>query len=1057
MAKTLTRTSIAVTINGNDYSKYVMFPFKVSNLLDEQLDEASLTLVGVPEKNFKPLTDVTITLTNVLETQIYHMLVASDKSDEIPTGSGKYKHELYLIEQTKYLECFIVRSIGYLNPLEKSYDVVQAPYFANYTLSKGDWSPEYDAEFLTPQYITGNSLKITAPPLCRNYSLEDGICIVPNHTTSFLVRDSKDAKISLKKDGIVLQEYTTDWELVGNEIVYNSYQVVFEAVDFYVDSPGLYQIEYSNFFVTITFDGTQVNTGSLIYDIAVLENTPTRDKWNARTVIRRALIIAETLLQGEEPRFKLDGDIPYYDNNGNQIEFLGDFDTLADLETAYPSSNIGDLAWVVNATSYGSGLYRYSANGWELKGGGYPLIGQALELQKIETPEFQFTQSTLREVLQSVGKFIHAEPRLDGKLIIFDKLGSGELSSFSETDYASKGYQQAVDRYATNLYSTVDNFVNSINYANGVMVEPYSNGLKTVRTEDTYTKVTDDNIYISTQYPIRSIVKVECGLAEGFENQISVKGGFVDITSFVYESAEYKRLSSYNGAYPMSKAWAIYYTIGQKGINGLNFKPESALLKEFQKYAIVNILNAVTNNSQTETTEQQLAFRVTYEPIYSATAQQNKSYVGDIDKPASLVYNQGQNLVESHYYGENLKGAIARLGNVDKVLTYVKHGLVDAPKVGQILMDGNDEYYISAVASEIQPYYTKFSMSLSKDFNRYSDYVGVNSQKRMYEVSERQAFDSHITYKDYVVIGDIEVYKNGTIDDGLVKLRALNGIFSPNNNVNNGLNSLSLAELQGYDNGGNALQKVALPIQKSAIGNSALFTIKYQDNYSAGDNVVKVDNNYWQNGVAYSDYFGNIESLEMTLRKDGVSPSNYAEQSAIGNALPLYDFEDDENDQWISTKNVDKRLWIKKGSTEIPTIDYQIDFVTNRSDIIIGSALAKNLPLICGDLGAEHNAKLYLLKHRINKFDKVVAIDQSEDVEVPSFGMTITSGSQYGFFMVTANVTETYNAWAIVDGATNELLIGCNKTITKESDIFLNSKLHPLKIFVKHDIYKDKI
>jgi hypothetical protein len=56
-------------------------------------------------------------------------------------------------------------------------------------------------------------------------------------------------------------------------------------------------------------------------------------KWNARTVIRRALIIAETLLQGEEPRFKLDGDIPYYDN-GNQIEFLGDFDTLTDLQTA---------------------------------------------------------------------------------------------------------------------------------------------------------------------------------------------------------------------------------------------------------------------------------------------------------------------------------------------------------------------------------------------------------------------------------------------------------------------------------------------------------------------------------------------------------------------------------------------------------------------------------------------------------------------------------------------------------------------------------------------------
>lgn len=46
-------------------------------------------------------------------------------------------------------------------------------------------------------------------------------------------------------------------------------------------------------------------------------------KWNARTVIRRALIVAETLLQGEEPRFKLDGDIPYYDKMKNSKKRVG--------------------------------------------------------------------------------------------------------------------------------------------------------------------------------------------------------------------------------------------------------------------------------------------------------------------------------------------------------------------------------------------------------------------------------------------------------------------------------------------------------------------------------------------------------------------------------------------------------------------------------------------------------------------------------------------------------------------------------------------------------------
>ena len=154
MAKTLTRTSIAVTINGNDYSKHVMFPFKVSNLLDEQLDEASLTLIGIPEKNFKPLTDVIVTLTNGNKTQSYYMLVASDKSDEIPSGSGRYKHELYLIEQTKYLECFIVRSIGYLNPLQKEY--AQAPLVPSITKTQSQGSPPsapVKGTVIGPQYV----------------------------------------------------------------------------------------------------------------------------------------------------------------------------------------------------------------------------------------------------------------------------------------------------------------------------------------------------------------------------------------------------------------------------------------------------------------------------------------------------------------------------------------------------------------------------------------------------------------------------------------------------------------------------------------------------------------------------------------------------------------------------------------------------------------------------------------------------------------------------------------------------------------------------------------
>ena len=115
MAYTLSQTNITVTIDNKNYTPYVQFPFKTSNLLDEQLDEASLVLVGVPDKIFKPLTTVTVTVESGNNSKTYSMLVATDQADEIPSGECKYNHELYLIEQTKFLECFVSRSLGFLN------------------------------------------------------------------------------------------------------------------------------------------------------------------------------------------------------------------------------------------------------------------------------------------------------------------------------------------------------------------------------------------------------------------------------------------------------------------------------------------------------------------------------------------------------------------------------------------------------------------------------------------------------------------------------------------------------------------------------------------------------------------------------------------------------------------------------------------------------------------------------------------------------------------------------------------------------------------------------
>ncbi len=114
---------IILTINGKDYSNNVPFPFKWQELLDEQLDEGCFSLLQVEEKMFKPLTDVEVIITNENNETLKQIdfLVSNNKAEEIPSGSGKYNHEIYVIELTKWLEGFMCRTVGFTNSLGREY------------------------------------------------------------------------------------------------------------------------------------------------------------------------------------------------------------------------------------------------------------------------------------------------------------------------------------------------------------------------------------------------------------------------------------------------------------------------------------------------------------------------------------------------------------------------------------------------------------------------------------------------------------------------------------------------------------------------------------------------------------------------------------------------------------------------------------------------------------------------------------------------------------------------------------------------------------------------
>lgn len=108
---------ITVKIAGVDYTKYVVYPITLNSLLDERLDEGRMTLEQVPSSSIPECAAAEITMNG----ETLDFIVSGDVAVETPPGSGKYKHELSIIETTKLLEGVPVETLTFQNSRGRNY------------------------------------------------------------------------------------------------------------------------------------------------------------------------------------------------------------------------------------------------------------------------------------------------------------------------------------------------------------------------------------------------------------------------------------------------------------------------------------------------------------------------------------------------------------------------------------------------------------------------------------------------------------------------------------------------------------------------------------------------------------------------------------------------------------------------------------------------------------------------------------------------------------------------------------------------------------------------
>lgn len=400
-------------------------------------------------------------------------------------------------------------------------------------------------------------------------------------------------------------------------------------------------------------------------------------------------------------------------------------------------------------------------------------------------------------------------------------------------------------------------------------------------------------------------------------------------------------------------------------------------------------------------------------------------------------------MVESDRYGERLKGYIARLGNKQVVRTYNFAQFEDLPQCGQLMYVEDEYMYVSLINANLDQNKVKATILLTPQFNRLSEYVGLNSEYRLYDVSEKQAVERLVNYTEKCYISYRATSASSKVP--FIKSDAYYSIFQ------------TLGRRADYDAGEvptAALVQVsgtwfARTLDKRANGNSLVFEFAFDDNYGVGyqsiPNSVSNDAARIQRLVPYGNVYGEFDTMRVqfvpkafTNSADKMNSYPAINSEYLTDVYPLFDTSS------VGDNSVVYPFLIDKDNKEQINFTYQLNFISRVKSVVLGTAFFRNNDLLVdrsgltGEQRVALNPSIYLIKKRLNMLSKP-DLTGALKLTAPN-GLACVFQDNYannaGFktgLQITNTTNETYVGWCAVDDKTGELYIGDNYELKPNS------------------------
>ena len=375
-----------------------------------------------------------------------------------------------------------------------------------------------------------------------------------------------------------------------------------------------------------------------------------------------------------------------------------------------------------------------------------------------QAPQLTLGRGTMYQAISSTLKPLDLVPKVYSGLNLDVKYVNKLNNLINPTNYSNYSTSNSLEYYAGAVESEADNAITSEQLDEGICWFPSkttwvsfrSSAEGQVLSSDYYTIKLPNNIYKLLRVKAKVYHKAAYNMNEGYIEEE------LDLTDYIFERDKWNLLDvgdSLNPYAGKTKMNCAYYDYNGTSIDGFSENQKWLVLftKERIKFLIGCAYRDATGFAATaaenEIIIEKTLFRVSYIPFTKILV---KSYKDSQLLTGTINVSSSSNIVDLKRLGRNLKGMINRVGNGDLSLKIKAKTPEELISVGDYTLDG---YVATVCEKQFFDDFIQEIVEFSKDYNRISQYIGIDTEYRSYEIP-RSGIIRHLHYDDFVVVSD---------------------------------------------------------------------------------------------------------------------------------------------------------------------------------------------------------------------------------------------------------------------------------------------------------------